>query len=446
MKLNWGGLVEAVQEMDGKIENPYLESLITKLQKFEACNSLRQMRKIVDSFSENDRNYLNSKLLDSLVSTKYIKECLEKRKVDYGDEKDYPNSYVLPERVEYSRYCKGRKRNNCNIRSMAAKGLLDIIKFIYEKAEKSLGNFSVDTKEEGKAFYWAVKNNHLEVVKFFVEKGVNIHRGKDRAGHLACEHGYLELLKYLDKKGMKFNIRMVWKATYNGRTDVVRYLIDEKKVLFAGDHLEFAAEQGNIEYLKYMLAKYPYESDNCDRNSDCFGLTFWRHPTVESRVLHLIAHALSRDQFETVKFLIEKQPVDWNTISFTLTIKNINFLRNEINLTDTKYVENWVLYYCPMYFGQPSSSRITVLKYIIEEKLIDINSDAIQKYMRSCNDNKIIEYMAEKGYKCTHRSREYCSTCSHLDKMTFLVPKKREDCTFETMLKTLDAYDKRFKN
>lgn len=436
LKLNWGGLVEAVQEMDGKIENPYLESLITKLQKFEACNSIRQMRKVVDSFSENDRNYLNSKLLDVLASTKYIKECAEKRKTANG----------WTERVEYSRYCKGRKRNNCNIRNMAANGLLDMIKFIYEKAEKSLGNFSVDTKEEGKAFYWAVKNNHIEVVKFFVEKGVNIHRGKDRAGHLACEYGYLELLKYLDKKGMEFNIRMVWKATRNGRTDVTRYLIDEKKALFAADHLESAAEQGNIEYLKYMLEKYPYESDNCDRNSDCFGLIFSRHPTVESRVLSLIIHSLSHDRFETVKFLIEKQPVDWNTLSFTPTIKNINFLRNEMKLMNATYVENWFLHYCPMYFGQPSSSRITVLKYIIEEKLIDINSDAIQKYMRSCGDIKIIEYMAEKGYKCTHRSCEYCTTCSHLDKMTFLVPKKREDCTFGTMLKTLNEYDKRFKN
>jgi hypothetical protein len=432
--------------MDGKIENPYLESLITKLQKFEACNSLGQMRKVVDSFSENDRNYLNSKLLDSLVSTKYIKECLEKRRIDYGDEHEYPCSYSPEERVEYSRYCKGRKRNNCNIRSMAAKGLLDIIKFIYEKSQNSLGNFSVNTKEEGKAFYWAVKNNHLEVVKFFVEKGVNIHRGKDRAGHLACEHGYLELLKYLDKKGMEFNIRMVWKATYNGRTDVVRYLIDEKKVLFAGDHLEFAAEQGNIEYLKYMLPKYPYESDNCDRNSDCFGINFSLYPTVESRIQHLITSALSHDQFETVKFLIEKQPVDWNTISFTLTIKNLTFLREELKLTNEKYIENWFLHYCPAYYRRGCPAKITVLKYIIDEKLIDINSDAIQKYMRSCSDDKIIEYMVEKGYKCTHRSHEYCYICRHLDKMTFLVPKKKEDCTFGTMMKTLNCFDKRFKN
>lgn len=445
MKLNWGGLVEAVQGMEGKTENPYLDSLIAKLQKFETCNSIRQMRKIVDSFSANDRNYLNSNLLDSLVSTKYIKECLvfkenripeelEKRKVDYGDEKDYPNSYALAERVEYSRYCKGRKRNNCNIRSMAANGLLYMIKFIYEKAEKSLGNFSVSKKEAEKAFYWAVKNNHVEVVKFFVEKeGINIRRGKDRAGYLACDYGYLDLLKYLDEKGMEFNVRMVWKATYSGRTDVVRYLIDEKKAPFAGDHLDFAAEQGNIEYLRYMLSKYPYTSDNCDRNSDCFGLTFSRHPTVESRIQGLITSAISNDQFETVKFLMEKQPVDWNTLSFTLTIKNITFLREEMKITDKKYIENWLLHYCPAYHCRSYLSKLTVLKYIIEEKLIDINSDAVQKYMRQCGDKELIEYMVEKGYKCTHRSHEFCSTCRHI-----------EECTFGTMLKTLGEYYKKF--
>lgn len=434
MKLNWGGLVEAVQEMDGKIENPYLDSLIGKLCKFEACNSLRQMRKVVDSFSEYDRNYLNSKLLDSLVSTKYSESCL--RLVYVGaimENSSYQGSLQYEETTQKSISKNNeRKYNNCSIISMAKKGLLDIIQFIYEKHAKKGNQQPISKKQVDRAFYWAVKNNHTKVVQFFVEKGANIHRGNDQAGYLVCENGNFELVKYFEEKGMEFTDKMLWYAMRNGNTDVARYLIDEKKVSFWTDHLYAAATEGYLEYLQYMLAKYPYTTDNCKRNSECFRFDFHKYPTAESMVPDLITWSLSNNHFEIVKFLAENYFIAWDEIHFTPTIKNLNFLRNEMGIL-TKHIEKYLLNF-RSYYSNNGCNMPTILDYLFEEKLLSIDSDIVQTYMKTCSNRKIIDYMIGKGYKCTH-GLETCYTCYTLDSTYFTrlwkaAEQKKRDCYF----------------
>ena len=46
----------------------------------------------------------------------------------------------------------------------------------------------------------ACENDHLEMVKFLVEKGVNNHLDDENALPLACENGHLEVVKFLVDK------------------------------------------------------------------------------------------------------------------------------------------------------------------------------------------------------------------------------------------------------
>ena len=50
-------------------------------------------------------------------------------------------------------------------------------------------------------YRWASENGHLEVVRYLVEQGANIHANNDYAIRWASENGHLEVVRYLVEKG-----------------------------------------------------------------------------------------------------------------------------------------------------------------------------------------------------------------------------------------------------
>jgi ankyrin repeat protein len=73
----------------------------------------------------------------------------------------------------------------------------------------------------------ASKYGHLEVVKFLVEKGANIHADNNLALRCASKYGHLEIVKFLVKNGADIhadNDRVLKLASLNGHFEVVEYL------------------------------------------------------------------------------------------------------------------------------------------------------------------------------------------------------------------------------
>ena len=74
---------------------------------------------------------------------------------------------------------------------------------------------------------WASRNGHLDIVKYLVGKGANIHADDDEALRLASHYGHLEVVKYLVEKGANIRARDDYALKYarrNGHVDVVKYL------------------------------------------------------------------------------------------------------------------------------------------------------------------------------------------------------------------------------
>jgi ankyrin repeat protein len=70
----------------------------------------------------------------------------------------------------------------------------------------------------------------LEVVKYLVEKGANIHTEYDRALISASGNGHVEVVKYLVEKGADpKNDEALARADENGHLKVVKYLTEFEK-------------------------------------------------------------------------------------------------------------------------------------------------------------------------------------------------------------------------
>ena len=70
---------------------------------------------------------------------------------------------------------------------------------------------------------------HVSLVKYALEKGINVHYNDDEALRLACSTGQLDIVKYLLKSGADFNVANsapFFVASFYGHLDVVKFLVD----------------------------------------------------------------------------------------------------------------------------------------------------------------------------------------------------------------------------
>ena len=96
--------------------------------------------------------------------------------------------------------------------------------------------FGVD---EPKLWEYA-KYGHLEVVKYLVSQGADIHANNERALRRACEEGHLDVVKYLVEQGANIHAdneyALHW-ASRKGHLEVVKYLVSQGADVHARDEL-----------------------------------------------------------------------------------------------------------------------------------------------------------------------------------------------------------------
>lgn len=99
----------------------------------------------------------------------------------------------------------------------------DISKFIIDKT------YDINPKLLDSVIIWASCYGNLEIVKYLVEKGVDIHHRDDESIIEASRHGHLEVVKYLVENGADINANdnAALYMAYDEHLEIVKFLIEK---------------------------------------------------------------------------------------------------------------------------------------------------------------------------------------------------------------------------
>ena len=114
----------------------------------------------------------------------------------------------------------------------------------------------------------AASEGHLEIVKYLVNKGANIHAGDDYAVRVASRRGHLEIVKYLIKKGADIHARneeALRDAVLDDKLETVKCLIDHGACphILTNYQLIYAELTGQNEIPKYLRSKMKEKNSEC---------------------------------------------------------------------------------------------------------------------------------------------------------------------------------------
>ena len=131
----------------------------------------------------------------------------------------------------------------------AQKGYLDIVKYLVEQG----ANIHASDALCGSSY-----NGHFDIVKYLVEQGANIHASDDGALRWASESGCLDIVKYLVEQGANIHAGYDYAlrfASENGHLDIVKYLVEHGADIHAGNDyaLQGASVHGYLDTVRYLV-------------------------------------------------------------------------------------------------------------------------------------------------------------------------------------------------
>ena len=158
------------------------------------------------------------------------------------------------------------------------------------KIVKFLSKFGFSHYLLESACYYAAKNGHLEIVKYFVEKYMDMDRLNHYVLFAAVRSGNIATIEYLVNKGMNVraeNNYAICVAANCGYLGLIKYLISKGAEIDKnqGTALRFAIQGGKLKAVKYLV-EYGVNIDACN---DYYTLTI----------------AIGYGYIEVIKYLVE---------------------------------------------------------------------------------------------------------------------------------------------
>lgn len=175
---------------------------------------------------------------------------------------DHPLTIAsLGGQIEATRYLVSKganihSHNELPVRAAAARGHLDVVKYLH-----SLG---ADIHSQNDlAFRNAARNGQLDVVKYLVENDADIHADDDYAIRFASLHNHIKVIEYLltvisEEDRILSVTKALTGASYGGHLDLVKYLValgadvhyrDNLALRQAGDHVNV------VNYLNEIIQR-----------------------------------------------------------------------------------------------------------------------------------------------------------------------------------------------
>lgn len=124
---------------------------------------------------------------------------------------------------------------------------LDIIKFLVSQKWNINFNFMLED---------AVSLRYLDIVKYALENGADIHDRDDLTLRHALAKGYLNIAKYLIENGANSDY-VLRVASEKGRLDIVKYLIENGANIHTLNNapVELAYANGHIDIVDYLVSQ-----------------------------------------------------------------------------------------------------------------------------------------------------------------------------------------------
>lgn len=152
------------------------------------------------------------------------------------------------------------------LRSASEKGHLEIVKYLIHRGA-DIHTSDQRYSSEPDSVETAIGNNQLEIVKYFVELGENLYTEKREKIIIHCaEWGYLDMVKYLIKNGFDIHTddeKPLCQAAKRGHLNVVKYIVglggdihaqNDKPLQKACDS-RFVKPRVNLDIVKFLVCK-----------------------------------------------------------------------------------------------------------------------------------------------------------------------------------------------
>ena len=169
--------------------------------------------------------------------------------------------------------CQGadiQANNNFALQLAAQNDNIDILTFLID-------NGADIHAENNLALMLAVKKGNIKIVKSLVNYGINIHA--EDAFISAVLHEHLELVKFFVRKGADIHVndnRSLLYSMYNKDSKIFNYLISLGAILPQSVSKEFmlesSAKRGNVDAVKYLVshgANIHIDNDSVLRHAAC---------------------------------------------------------------------------------------------------------------------------------------------------------------------------------
>ncbi len=136
-------------------------------------------------------------------------------------------------------------------------GHLEIVKYLV-----SLGTNIHIYGEYYSPLYNVSRKGHLKIAQYLVSLGVDIHADNERALYYASTDGHLNVVQYLVEKGANIhadNERALYYASTDGHLNVVQYLVEKGANIHADNEraLRSASMYGRLTIVKYLVSMEP---------------------------------------------------------------------------------------------------------------------------------------------------------------------------------------------
>jgi hypothetical protein len=122
-----------------------------------------------------------------------------------------------------SEYVWLRKKDQ-TVKDAARDGNLIGLKYLVEHCYAN-----INTPLDDYALILSAGNGHLEMVKYLVEHGADIHKNDDEALSVSAGNGHLDIVKYLLEKGANLNAEenyALQSSVENGHIDIIKFLFE----------------------------------------------------------------------------------------------------------------------------------------------------------------------------------------------------------------------------
>ncbi|AGD93027.1 putative ankyrin repeat protein [Megavirus lba] len=117
---------------------------------------------------------------------------------------------------------------------------------------------SIDVNKD-LALIIASKNGNLDIVKYLISLGANIHAHENKSVRLACKYGHLDVVKFLVDNGAIFHSKnnyAIKSACDNGHINIVKYLIECGIDIRETDNYKIKIIQTENDLDIFLIPKY----------------------------------------------------------------------------------------------------------------------------------------------------------------------------------------------